>query len=61
MSFKPIDTFLPQTLGSGLSKIDNPEGINGGGNIKQRFISLEDDSDNNNLYARGTNNANKVL
>lgn len=47
MSFKPIDKFLPQTIGSGLSQTENPEGINGGGDIKQRFLSLQDAFDDN--------------
>lgn len=47
MSFKPISTFLPQTV----------QDINGEGSIEERFISLEDDSNNNNLYANGTGNA----
>ena len=59
MSFKPIDKFLPSTVGSAYDT-SNPEGINGKGSIKQRFISLEDDSDNNNLYAEGTGNSVKV-
>ena len=50
MSFKPISTFLPQTV----------QDINGAGSIKERFISLEDDGSNNNLYADGTGNAIKV-
>lgn len=53
MTFKPIHNFLPQKVGSGYSKSENPNGINGGGEIKQRFISLEDDGDKNNLYAKG--------
>ena len=55
---------MPQTVGSGLSKTENPEGINGNGNIKQRFLSLADDGDNNNLYygknGNGTVNSVKV-
>lgn len=46
MSFKPIYKFLPQ-------KVKN---INAAGNIKQRFISLEDDDGTNNLYANGVSN-----
>ncbi len=40
MDFKPIFKFLPE-------KVKN---INGGGNITQRFISLEDNAGSNNLY-----------
>lgn len=46
MSFIPIYKFLPQ-------KVKN---INAAGNIKQRFISLEDDAGTNNLYANGVSN-----
>jgi len=46
MSFLPIYKFLPQ-------KVKN---INAAGNIKQRFISLEDDAGTNNLYANGVSN-----
>lgn len=55
MSFKPIDKFIPQTIGSGLDSKSNPEGINGGGKIKQRFLSLQDAFDNNvnDLYNDG--------
>ena len=47
MTFKPIYKFLPETV----------KNINGGGNIKQRFISLEDadGATANNLYANGIN------
>ena len=40
LTFKPIYRFLPRTVTN----------INGGGNIKERFISLEDNLGNNNLY-----------
>lgn len=60
MSFKPIDKFLPQTIGSGLDKTFNANGINGTGDIRQRFLSLEDDGNNNNLYYNGTDKAVKV-
>jgi hypothetical protein len=40
MDFKPIYDFLPETV----------KDINGGGRIKQRFISLEDNLGGNNLY-----------
>lgn len=59
MSFKPISTFLPATVGSPYDD-SNKKGINGAGAIKQRFISLEDDGANNNLYYDGTNNSVKV-
>ena len=47
MDFKPIYKFLPKTITN----------INGGGNITQRFISLEDADGKtaNNLYANGIN------
>jgi len=47
MEFKPIYKFLPRTVTN----------INGGGNITQRFISLEDADGKtaNNLYADGIN------
>ena len=55
MDFKPIYKFLPQTIGSGLSSIENPNGIFGAENITQRFISLEDADGKsvNNLYNDG--------
>ena len=40
LTFRPIYRFLPRTVTD----------INGGGNIKERFISLEDNLGNNNLY-----------
>ena len=40
MEFKPIFKFLPEKV----------KDINGAGNIKQRFISLEDNLSNNSLY-----------
>ena len=52
MTFKPIHKFLPQIVGSSLD-IDNPLGILGGDSIKQRYINLEDDSKDNNLYNDG--------
>ena len=47
MTFKPIYKFLPETV----------KNINGGGDITQRFISLEDADGKtaNNLYANGIN------
>lgn len=52
MGFNPIYKFLPQTVGSGMSKSENEQGIFGARNIKQRFISLEDaGGDANTLYA----------
>ena len=46
MAFRPIYKFLPE-------KVKN---INAAGNIKQRFISLEDSLRGNNLYANGVSN-----
>lgn len=46
MIFRPIYKFLPE-------KVKN---INAAGNIKQRFISLEDSLRGNNLYANGVSN-----
>lgn len=45
MSFRPIDKFLPQTI----------KDINGGGDIKERFLSLQDAFNNNvnDLYNDG--------
>ena len=57
VNFKPIHNFLPQTVGSPFD-IENPDGILGKGNIKQRFMSLENGTGNSkddNLYARGIN------
>jgi hypothetical protein len=55
MSFKPIDKFIPQTIGSGLDKSYNEKGIDGGGDIRQRFLSLQDAFKNNvnDLYNDG--------
>lgn len=62
ISFTPIPTFLPQIVGSGLSKTENAAGINGGGNIKQRFLSLADGNPNGkyNLYSKGVNESFKA-
>ena len=40
LTFKPIHEFLPQIVGSSYSKTENPKGIFGNKNIKQRFLSL---------------------
>lgn len=47
MDFKPIFKFLPEKV----------KDINGGGNITQRFISLEDNAGNNNLYHKTPTNS----
>ena len=46
MDFKPIFDFLPEKV----------KDINGGGKIKQRFISLEDNLGGNNLYQKSPSN-----
>ena len=46
MEFKPIYKFLPEKV----------KDINGGGKIKQRFISLEDNAGKNNLYQNTPSN-----
>jgi hypothetical protein len=46
MTFRPIYKFLPEKV----------KDINSAGNIKQRFISLEDSLNGNNLYANGVAN-----
>ena len=58
VSFKPIHTFLPQIVGSALSRIKNWDGIFGAENIDQRYIALTNDGDGNknNLYSKGTLN-----
>ena len=58
VSFKPIHTFLPQIVGSSLSKFNNFDGIFGAENIDQRYIALTNDGDGNknNLYSKGTLN-----
>jgi len=56
VGFRPIHTFLPQTVGSAYDRGLNPNGINGTNNIKQRFIALTNDGDektNNDLYSKG--------
>lgn len=52
MAFKPIHPFLPQTVGSSFDW-DNEKGIFGGSEIDQRFLSLQDHSQNgeNDLYS----------
>jgi hypothetical protein len=56
MTFKPIHKFLPQVVGSALTQAQNAGGIDGGDNIKQRYINLADSSEANNLYKDGINN-----
>ena len=46
LTFRPIYRFLPETV----------KNINGGGNITQRFISLEDNLGGNNLYQKTPSN-----
>ena len=54
LTFKPLEKFLPQIVGSSYSKKENPNGILGDKAIKQRFISLEDaGGDLNTLYGNG--------
>ena len=55
VTFKPIQTFLPETI--------KPNLLNSGGNIKQRFLSLAnaDPDDGTNLYSQGTSNGSAVL
>lgn len=54
LTFRPIEKFLPQMVGSAYSSIENPNGIFGDKAIKQRFISLEDaGGDINTLYTNG--------
>jgi hypothetical protein len=62
MTFKPIHNFLPQVVGSSYSKAENPDGINGGGKIKQRFLSLSNANPEagNNLYSQGVDGVFKV-
>ena len=55
MTFKPIHTFLPQIVGSALTQAQNAGGIDGGDNIKQRYINLADSSEANNLYSGSVN------
>jgi hypothetical protein len=67
MTFRPIHNFLPQIVGSSYtvnsptgSVSSNPEGINGGQKIKQRFLSLANGNPtiaSANLYA-GSQNSN---
>ena len=57
IGFKPIHTFLPQIIGSAFDRPNNPKGVFGKGNIKQRYIALANDGDTgngNDLYAKGT-------
>lgn len=51
MTFKPIHKFLPQIVGSALTQTENPFGVDGGDDIKQRYINLADSSEDNNLYS----------
>jgi hypothetical protein len=55
MTFKPIHNFLPQIVGSALTQAQNAGGIDGGDNIKQRYINLADSSEANNLYSGSIN------
>ena len=53
ITFRPIEKFLPQIVGSSFDT-NNKNGILGAESIKQRFISLEDaGGDINTLYANG--------
>ena len=57
IGFKPIHTFLPQIVGSAFDRTNNPKGVFGKGDIKQRYIALANDGDTgngNDLYAKGT-------
>ena len=57
VQFKPIQTFLPQTVGSPFDTT-NPNGIFGKDQIKQRFIQLANGTEaNQNLYDLGVPNA----
>ena len=57
VQFKPIQTFLPQTVGSPFDTT-NPDGIFGKNNIKQKFIQLANGTEaNQNLYDLGVPNA----
>ena len=57
VQFKPIQTFLPQTIGSPFDTT-NPNGIFGKDQIKQRFIQLANGTEaNQNLYDLGVPNA----
>jgi hypothetical protein len=63
VGFRPIHTFLPQTIGSAYDRGLNPEGINGKNNIRQRFIALTNDGDagnNNDLYSKGVEYATNI-
>lgn len=71
MTFRPIHNFLPQIVGSSYtvnaptgSASSNPEGINGGQKIKQRFLSLANGNPNiasANLYAGPQNDSGKYV
>jgi len=64
MTFKPIHNFLPQIVGSSYSKTDNADGINGGQDIKQRFLSLANANPNwkdGNLYGEGVGEVFKIV
>ncbi len=57
VQFKPIQRFLPQTIGSPFDTT-NKEGIFGKNNIKQKFIQLANGTEaNQNLYDLGVPNA----
>jgi hypothetical protein len=71
MTFRPIHNFLPQIVGSSYtvnsptgSVSSNPEGINGGQKIKQRFLSLANGNPtiaSANLYAGPQNGSGKYV
>ena len=57
VEFKPIQRFLPQTIGSPFDTT-NKDGIFGKNNIKQKFIQLANGTEaNQNLYDLGVPNA----
>lgn len=63
MQFRPIHNFLPQLVGSSLSKESNTNGIDGGQNIKQRFLSLANANPSvteGNLYGEGVDSVFKI-
>jgi len=51
VGFKPIHTFLPQIVGSAYDT-NNPQGIDGKGDIDQRYIALASE-DSVSLYTKG--------
>ena len=52
VGFNPIHTFLPQIIGSAYDT-NNPQGIDGKGDIDQRYIALASE-DSVSLYTKGT-------